>query len=53
MSYGDPHGGLSRAGDLGYVWGEYHGASAGYYLHLWQRDAVDGWRLALDLLHPR
>ncbi|MGI8432870.1 MAG: nuclear transport factor 2 family protein [Chthoniobacterales bacterium] len=52
-TFGDPKGGLSRRGDLAYAWGEYHGASDGYYLHIWRRNAAGTWQLALDLLHPR
>lgn len=51
-------GGISRAGDFGYTYGEYelvasftYPAQRGYYLRLWRVD--DGaWRVILDLAQP-
>lgn len=48
-------GGISRAADLGYTYGEYelvasftHPAQRGYYLRIWRVDD-DAWRIILDL----
>jgi hypothetical protein len=49
-------GALSRNGDLGFLWGEYRvgpAAATGDYLRAWRKDGQGGWKLMLDLLHPR
>lgn len=57
IKFGEPKGGISRGGDLGYLWGEYTAGQAtettGYYLRIWRKDRAGAWKLALDLLHPR
>ncbi len=49
---------LSAGGDLGYVIGTYrhssdakHPQESGSYLRIWRREAVAGWRLALEMLN--
>ena len=49
---------LSVGGDLGYVVGNYrhlgdakHPQESGSYLRIWRREAVAGWRLALEMLN--
>jgi hypothetical protein len=51
-------GGVSRAADFGYTYGEYelvasftHPAQRGYYLRIWRVDD-DAWRVILDLAQP-
>jgi hypothetical protein len=51
-------GGIARAGDFGYTYGEYelvasftHPAQRGYYLRLWRVDD-NAWRVILDLAQP-
>jgi hypothetical protein len=44
-------------GDLGYTYGTLveagaAGADSSYYLHIWQREGGQPWRLALELLQP-
>ncbi len=58
VKFSAPTGGeVSRGGDLGYVWGEYHNGAAteasGYYMRIWRKDRAGEWKLALDLSHPR
>lgn len=51
-------GGTAASDDLGYTYGRYarmQGAAeeaAGYYVHVWQRDAADEWRIAAEVLLP-
>lgn len=52
-------GGISRAADLGYTYGEYelvasfiHPAQRGYYLRIWRVDDDGEWRVILDLAQP-
>ncbi|WP_210520199.1 Cif family virulence factor [Hymenobacter terricola] len=56
----EPTGGyLAAAGDLGYVVGTLHRPSAGVkrpaengsYLRIWRREAVDGWRVVLEIFN--
>ena len=49
---------LAQTGDLGYVIGTYrhssdakHPQESGSYLRIWRREAVAGWRLALEMLN--
>ncbi|MGH7693961.1 MAG: hypothetical protein ACRENH_03225, partial [Gemmatimonadaceae bacterium] len=51
-------GGISRAADFGYTYGEYelvasftHPAQRGYYLRIWRVDG-DAWQVILDLAQP-
>ncbi len=51
-------GGISRAADFGYTYGEYelvasftHPAQRGFYLRIWRVDG-DAWRIILDLAQP-
>ena len=51
-------GGISRAADFGYTYGEYelvasftHPAQRGYYLRIWRVDD-NAWRVILDLAQP-
>jgi len=57
LHYGEPKTGISKGGDLGYLWGEYtigdQPSPGGYYLRIWRRNRAGEWNLALDLLHPR
>lgn len=57
IAFGESKGAISRNGDLGILWGEYRVASAtaatGDYLRIWRKDEQGGWKLMLDLLHPR
>jgi ketosteroid isomerase-like protein len=53
-------GGVAGSDDLGYTYGSYvrvHGhwamqESAGYYVHVWQRDDAGTWRIAAEVLLP-
>ena len=57
IKFGDTKGGISASGDLGYLWGEYRLGSAahvtGDYLRIWRKDEKGGWKLVLELFHPR
>ncbi len=57
LRFAEAKGEVSRAGDLGYAWGEYRAGEAavatGDYLRIWRKDRAGGWKLALDLVHPR
>ncbi len=39
----------AASGDLGYTWGRFDagGAPAGHYLHVWNRDRTNAWRLVV------
>lgn len=51
-------GGAAASDDLGYTYGRYARLdgdaeeSVGYYIHIWQRDAVGDWRIAAEVLLP-
>jgi ketosteroid isomerase-like protein len=49
-------GDISRAGDLGYVYGKYRlsadGPIAGAYIRMWTRQAAGDWVLQLDAVVP-
>lgn len=56
MKFGESKGGLSRSGDLGFLWGEYRIAAketSGDYLRIWRKGEPGKWKLTLDLLHSR
>ena len=57
LSFQPAKGGVSAAGDLGYVYGLYERkgerAESGAYLRVWERAPESGWRLALEVLSPR
>jgi ketosteroid isomerase-like protein len=57
IAFGESKGVLSQNGDLGFLWGEYRvgaaTAATGDYLRVWRKDGQGGWKLMLDLLHPR
>lgn len=52
-NFSSAKGELSKAGDLGFAWGEYSGSANGYFLRIWRRSEAGEWKLALDLLHHR
>jgi len=52
-AFGEAKGEISKAGDLGFAWGEYSSTASGYYLRIWRRDDGREWKLALEVLHPR
>jgi ketosteroid isomerase-like protein len=45
---------IAASGDLGYTYGGYGaaGSTAGYYVHLWNRDGERGWRLLVAVHLP-
>ena len=57
ITFGESKAELSRNGDLGFLGGEYRAdgaeAATGDYLRIWRKAERGGWRLLLDLLHPR
>ena len=57
LQFGEPKSGISKGGDLGYLWGEYtmgdRPSPSGYYLRIWRRNRAGEWNLALDLLRSR
>ena len=57
IAFGESKGAMSQNGDLGFLWGEYRvgaaTAATGDYLRIWRKDEQGGWKLMLDLLHPR
>jgi ketosteroid isomerase-like protein len=57
LQFSEPKSGISKGGDLGYLWGEYtigdRPSPGGTYLRIWRRNRAGEWNLALDLLHPR
>lgn len=57
IAFGESKGAMSQNGDLGFLWGEYRvnaaAAATGDYLRIWRKDEQGGWKLMLDLLHPR
>lgn len=58
---GEPiDGGMSRSGDLGYVYGRYElkgrqpgdASEKGYYSRVWKIDASGKWRIVMDVTNP-
>jgi ketosteroid isomerase-like protein len=46
-------GKIATSGDLAYTYGKYTTTDeAGYYVHVWRRDASSKWRLVADIRNP-